>query len=96
MISIRITGYGTKYDIVPKCTSCDTTNNISIDLSSLGINRLKIEPVEQGKNEFQYTLPVTGKNVIFKFMNFYDEQNRQAKVDFMKKSGMLPNTIVYF
>jgi hypothetical protein len=96
MISIRITGYGSKYDILPKCTNCDTVNNLSIDLAELPIKRLKIAPVEDGKNEFLFKLPVTGKSVIFKYMNAYDEQNRQAKIDFMRKTGMQSNTIVSF
>lgn len=94
MISIRITGYGSKYDIIPKCINCDTTNDMSISLTDLPIKRLNIQPLEPGSNKFLYKLPVTGKSVIFKYMNAYDEQNRQAKIEFMKKTGMQSNTIV--
>jgi hypothetical protein len=98
MISIRITGYGSHYPVTLNCDNCDKTNDIDVDLSSLGIKRLSIEPIEQGKNEFSFTLPVTKKNIIFKYLNANDEKNRQAKVDFIEKhsGGMRSNNVTSF
>jgi len=86
MVSIRITGYGSKYNISPKCENCGETNKIEFDLSGLGINRLKIEPVEKGKNQFLYELPVTKKKVIFKFMTVNEQKQREAQSDFYEKN----------
>ena len=73
-------------------------NDVCINLADLEIKRLKIKPVEEGKNEFLFELPVTKKKVIFKYMNAYDERNRQGKIDFFKKhsGGKESNSIVTF
>jgi hypothetical protein len=84
MVSIRITGYGTDYHIKPNCENCGKMNDIHFDLSGLSINRLKIKPVEEGKNEFEYTLPVTKKKIKFKFLTSADERERDKKQQFYK------------
>lgn len=86
MVSIRITGYGNKYNITPTCENCNKTNKIEFDLSSLEINRLKISPIEKGKNEFLYELPVTKKKVIFKFLTVSEQKERDAKNEFYEKN----------
>ena len=58
MVSIRITGYGSKYDIISNCVNCNTANEVSVDLSGLEIKPLDIEPAKQGENLFKF---LTGK-----------------------------------
>lgn len=98
MISIRITGYGTNYPVDINCVNCNKENNLNVDLSNLSIKRLNIEPIEQGKNEFSFVLPVTKKHVIFKFLNANDERNRQSKIEFLEKhsKGLRTNNITSF
>ena len=84
MISIRITGYGSDYRFNSSCESCNTVNDVTIDLSELEIKRLDIEPVQEGKNEFMFTLPISKKVVIFKFLSQKDEKERKIKNDFYK------------
>ena len=84
MVSIRITGYGTDYHIKPNCENCGKMNDIHFDLSGLEIKRLSIKPVENGKNEFEFTLPVTKKVVKFKFLTSNDERERDKKQKFFK------------
>ena len=74
MVSIRITGYGPEYNIKSNCQSCSHTNKHAVDLSSLGIKRLKIKPVKKGENKFKFKLPVSKKNVIFKFATGADDR----------------------
>ena len=76
MTAIRVTGYGADYKVVAPCNNCSNANNVTVDLSELEINRLKIKPVEEGKNEFEYTLPVTKKKVTFKFLTIADDIDR--------------------
>jgi len=76
MIAIRVTGYGPDYKLVSSCLQCEHRNNININFGEIPINRLKINPVEDGKNEFEYTLPVTKKKVTFKFMTIKDERDK--------------------
>jgi len=98
MISIRITGYGSNYPVTMQCNNCGKSNDFNVDLTNLGIKRLKIEPTESGKNEFSFILPITKKNVLFKYLNANDERNRQSKMEFLEKhtKGQRSNNITSF
>lgn len=96
MVSIRITGYGTNYRIKPNCDNCGNISDINFNLSDLEIKRIKIEPVELGKNEFNFTLPVTKKNVIFKFLTSNDEKERDKKQKFYKQNFQIDNNVTSF
>ena len=89
MVSIRITGYGTNYHIKPNCENCGKMNDINFDLSGLEIKRLNLNPIEEGKNEFEFTLPVTKKTVKFKFLTSADEQEKDKKQKFFKEKMKL-------
>lgn len=96
MVSIRITGYGTEYRIKPQCDKCSGISDITFDLSNLEIKRLKIDPVELGSNEFNFTLPVTKKNVIFKFLTSNDDKERDKKQKFFKDKFKIDNNVTSF
>ena len=98
MVSIRITGYGSDYQINPTCNNCNHKNEVNVDLSGLGIKRLQIEPVEVGKNLFSFQLPVSKKVVVFKFLNSKDEKERQASRNFIRKQtdGQLDNGVTSY
>tara|TARA_R110002126_G_scaffold280825_1_gene428391 strand:+ start:257 stop:1087 length:831 start_codon:yes stop_codon:yes gene_type:complete len=76
MVGIRVTGYGPAYNASSSCKSCDHMNKFEADLSSLEINRLKIKPVSEGVNEFEFNLPVTKKKVTFKYLTGGEERLR--------------------
>lgn len=85
MISIRITGYGPDYPYTSECENCSTKNKNVAKLDELAIKRLEIKPIEMGKNEFKFTLPVTKKNVTFKFLTDRDDKDRVASSKFKSK-----------
>jgi len=85
MVSIRITGYGHDYKSSIRCTHCSHINQRTINLSELPLKFLKINPIEKGKNAFEYTLPVTKKNIIFKFTTGRDEKDQHAAKEKMSK-----------
>jgi len=85
MISIRITGYGPEYPYTSECTNCSNKNKNVARLDELGINRLEIKPIELGKNEFEFTLPVTKKKITFKFLTDKDDKDREAAAKFASK-----------
>jgi hypothetical protein len=78
MIGIRVTGYGPEYKASATCSSCSKRNDIITDLGALQIKRLGIKPVKEGKNAFEFKLPVTKKTVIFKFLTNNDEKEREV------------------
>ena len=79
MIAIRITGYGPEYPVKGYCSNCGHANSINVDLTSLPIKRLQIEPVEEGQNLFRFDLPVTKKKILFKFPTLQDDRERTIK-----------------
>ena len=98
MIAVRITGYGSEYSYQSPCKKCGHLNSKIAHLDSLPIKRLEIKPVELGKNEFEFTLPVTKKNVTFKFMTDRDDKDREAAEKFMKRvsSGKVDNKVTSY
>lgn len=87
MIAIRITGYGADYKTTVTCSGCSEKVDSEFDLSKLPIKRLPIDPIEPGKNEFLFHLPVTKKQVTFKFTTGEDESEISKISEKMKKSG---------
>jgi hypothetical protein len=69
MVSIRITGYGSNYDVLAECQHCQHSNNLTVNLSGLEIKPLSINPVKEGANLFKYKLPVTKKEILFKYLS---------------------------
>ena len=78
MIAVRVTGYGPEYPIISSCTNCGLQQEVNVNLSDLEIKRLQIEPIESGKNEFEFILPVTKKRVTFKFLTLKDDNERNT------------------
>lgn len=92
LTSIRITGYGTDYDVKVRCNSCSAFNEVRIDLSELKIKRLDIKPARPNSNLFNFKLPVTGKNVLFKFNTTKIEKEKRNHIENLEKAN-LGNTI---
>lgn len=94
MVAVRITGYGSKYDVRIKCSSCDKQFDHTTDLSQLVIKRMTIQPDEIGQNLFSAVLPKTGAAVKFKFMTAGDDELAIAASEAKKKSRAAENNIV--
>jgi len=84
-MAIRITGYGSNYDVGITCRHCGENNQKNVSLTELGIKPLEIEPVESGKNVFEYILPVSKKRVLFKFLTGKDENEKNKNIESMQK-----------
>ena len=78
MVAIRITGYGSDYNVNVGCSNCGATNKVKVNLTDIPIKRLELEPEENGKNRFKFELPVSKKVVHFKFMTMKDDVDRAA------------------
>ena len=85
MVSVRITGYGSRYEADSSCPECGERSSQEFNLSELEIKRLSIDPVTPGENLFSFTLPVTGKEVQFRFLTGADEEERTIAADRKKK-----------
>jgi hypothetical protein len=87
MVAIRVTGYGQEYDVDIACPSCSHKYKNTFDLNSLPIKTLDIDPIESGKNEFEFILPMSKKRITFKLLNGFDEEEINTKNEKMKKLG---------
>lgn len=98
MVGIRVTGYGPEYHAVSNCQSCSYKNEFIVDLSKLGIKRLKIDPIKPGENKFEFVLPVTKKRVVFKYATERDNRERSiASKNIQKAFGnSVTNNITSF
>jgi hypothetical protein len=90
LVAIRITGYGAEYPVNTRCKFCNAYNEEVIDLTNLPIKRLKISPVSENSNLFEFILPVTKKKVLFKFMNAKEDREKQMKIESMEKNNFGP------
>ena len=94
MVALRITGYGAEYTAEVECPSCGDKSKHSFDLSSLPIKELDVQPVELGVNAFEFTLPVTRKKVVFKFLTGADEEEILLVQERKKKTGSQADSLV--
>ena len=94
MIAIRITGYGPEYNVELECPECGVKSPHEFDLSSLPIQRLEIEPVQEGTNLFEYELPYSKKKIRFKFMTGKDEEEIMVMTEKHKKLALGSETNV--
>lgn len=85
LVSIRITGYGADYKSSVTCPSCKKVSSEVFDLSGIEIRRLGAKPITEGVNEFDFTLPVSKKHVIFKLTTVADEEEDQQRREKMQK-----------
>ena len=94
MIAIRASGYGNIYAPSYQCPQCEFKNELEVDLNSLPIKPLNIEPVTPGVNSFEFTLPKSKKRITFKFLNGKEEEEIVSEMETRKKKGMLNSNLV--
>ncbi len=94
MTSIRITGYGSEYEAETDCPACGEKGKGEFLLTELPVKELEIEPVAEGANLFEFTLPVTKKKVHFKFLTGKDENEMQTIMERRKKQGWSSDSLV--
>lgn len=94
MVSVRISGYGSEYEVPIECSKCDTEYDHEFNLNALVIKRLEISPIDKGMNLFEYILPRSKKRVLFKFITGHDEEQIDEAAERRKKIGLLGDSKV--
>ena len=94
MTSIRITGYGSDYQAECECPACGEKGKGDFSLLELPMKELEINPVAEGANLFEFTLPLTKKKVHFKFLTGKDETEIQTIMERRKKQGWSSDSLV--
>lgn len=92
MVAVRITGYGPEYNANSTCPKCLSVDLRTFNLADMPIKRLKISPVTEGQNCFEYKLPVTKKTVRFKFLTGKD--NDLIEAESKKMAQLFPDDYI--
>lgn len=85
LVALRITGYGPQYVVEIQCPSCGHKEATDFDLSDMEIKWLDIEPLAKGENIFQMQLPVSKKQLRFRFLTGKDEEELALDLETRKK-----------
>jgi hypothetical protein len=85
MIAARILAYGKEYAFETNCSACAEHNRDSIDLTSLEDKNVKFDDLEKGRNEFEFNLPHSKRNIKFKFLTQADEREISQELNALKK-----------
>jgi hypothetical protein len=94
MTALRVTGYGSDYEVEIDCPSCGERSKQSFDLTNMPIKTLNVDPVSVGANVFEFKLPTTGLPVRFKFLTGEDEQEIMTIAERRKKKGIVGDHMV--
>ena len=79
LVGSRILGYGKDYDVNIG------GSNYTIDLSTLENKEFDIKSLEQGKNEFSYTIPSNDTVITYKLLTGKDEKAIDREIAGLKK-----------
>ena len=87
---LRVSGYGSEYDVEMDCPSCGETSKHTFDLSDLQMKTLDIEPAAPGDNRFYFQLPQSQINVEFRFLNSLQDKEIADAQEKLKKRTQSP------
>jgi len=94
IIASRILLYGSEYETNTKCPSCNSTNDVTINLSDLKVKDINIDNKIQGINEHDFILPYSKISIKYKYLTVRDEKGITSYIKKMKKhiGGVEPET----
>lgn len=70
----RILAYGKDYSVDITCPSCGEKQNEEIDLNEFKHTEVKFNDYTKGKNEFEFTFPISKKQIKFRLLTHKDEK----------------------
>jgi len=84
-VAIRRMAYGDEYKAMVSCPRCNAENEIVIDLDKLDNKVVDFSNYTKGKNEFDFRLPVSKRNITFKLLTKKDEDAIDAEMKALSK-----------
>lgn len=87
MVAARILGYGKDYEVEVTCPKCGEKSKVNIDLSSIKDKKISEDAKMISPNNFQFTLPVSSREVTFKLLTHGDERKIDYTLDAIKKKA---------
>lgn len=87
MVAARILGYGKEYTVeVDDPFSPGNKQKVTIDLTQIEHKEVDYSPFESRTNQLDYTLPISGRTVTFRFMTHGIEREIQNEIKSMNKT----------
>lgn len=84
-VAIRRMAYGDEYKANVTCPKCGADNPLTIDLGKMDNRPYDFSKFSKGKNEFEYTLPLSKKVVTFRLLTKKDEDAIDADLKALQK-----------
>jgi hypothetical protein len=84
LLATRVLGYGAQYDVEVTDPFTLEKQEVNIDLSKVKVKEID-ESLLNGENSYEFTLPSTGKKIIFKLLNHGDEKLINADIQAMDR-----------
>lgn len=82
LIGLVLASYGSKYVADTTCSSCKEVNKkYEFQINNLTVKELITTPVQEGTNEFSFTLPKSKLQITFKLLTSEDEKEIQLIID---------------
>lgn len=94
LVALRVTGYGSEYNVELDCPECGERTKAEFNLTELPIKRLELKPLIEGENVFTFKLPMTKADVKFKFLTGKDEEEITVINARRKKAGFKSDNLV--
>ena len=79
MVAARVLGYGADYSFTYR------GEEITVDLTKIEDKPLSAKPIEEGKNEFEFTLPTSKTKLTFKLLTHGDDSAIKKELEGLKK-----------
>lgn len=86
LLGIRISGFGADYRVNTSCPACGHNFLHTFDLSCVELKMLDTDPVQPGKNLFEFILPNSKKTITFSLLTDEDDLNLMRMQQQRKKA----------
>ena len=85
-IAARRLAYGDSYGpLEVQCPNCSEKNRVTFDLSTLENKEYDFSNLEKGVNLFDFTLPFAKRNIQFKILNSFEEEQIENDIKVLSK-----------
>lgn len=84
-IAIRRLAYGDEYKANVRCPSCGADNSVTINLGNMDNKSFDFDKYSKGQNQFEFSLPLSKKMVIYRLLTKKDEDAIEAELKALQK-----------
>lgn len=89
MVAARILGYGKDYEVSVTCPSCNRTESVTIDLTTLDSKEVTLDGLAKmiAPNRFEMELPQSKRIVVFQLLSHGLDSEIDKQLEILKKAA---------